>query len=262
MRIKVTIVGNSHVAALRRGWDLIQDDFDVDLQFFAANSTLFGQLSLNEKKSFGMHDTTSFKPKHVDFLKSQFGKTAIDLAASDAVVVAGQGIREKDFIRNLAKFSVDNIREAEGLPLLSEDAFHDFAKAIIQKSNMFEKWANWDCSKVFLLPSPIPLDGCPEDKEIYRVWAQFSATPNRNVEFLERFHAIVAKELAEQSISLVSPPWSVLGENGLTRKEYGGNARRLDQSLNNYKNDYHHMEAEYGAVVMRHLLEQVLAETT
>lgn len=44
---RVILVGNSHVAALRRGWDMIKNDQDinVDLKFFAANSPFMGSLS-------------------------------------------------------------------------------------------------------------------------------------------------------------------------------------------------------------------------
>lgn len=129
MSPRITLVGNSHVAALRRGWD---QGFDVDLQFFAANSTLYGQLELSSDKQFGMHELEKYHPRHVSFLKDHFGDVTVDLSSSDAVVLVGTGIRAKDFVRNLGRFSIDGLREIDGLPPMSRDAFDSFAPAIYQ----------------------------------------------------------------------------------------------------------------------------------
>lgn len=257
MNPRITLVGNSHVAALRRGWDHIKDGFDVDLQFFAANSTLYGQLELSKDKQFGMHDLKKYHPRHVSFLKDHFGDVTVDLSSSDAVVLVGTGIRAKDFVRNLSRFSIDGIRDIEGLPPMSREAFDSFAPSIYQKGPLPEYWMNWSGPRVYILVPPIPSVHCPIEDKRYKVWAQFGQTAQNNIGFLQHYHDIVRAELATQNVHLISQPWDILSENGLTRAQYHDGAKRLDETLEDYADDYHHMNPTYGAKVLRHVLQTV-----
>ena len=45
--------------------------------------------------------------------------------------------------------------------------------------------------------------------------------------------------------------------NGLTRAEYNDGAKRLDENLADYADDYHHMNPAYGAKVLQHVLQTV-----
>lgn len=201
-----------------------------------------------------------YHPRHVSFLQDHFGGAHVELTNSDAVVLVGTGIRSKDFVRNLSGFSIDGIRNISGLPSLSSDAFHAFAAEIFKKGQLPKEWLNWNSPRLFLLSPPIPSETCPENDKRYGTWARFGAQNERNIEFLQRYHDIVSGIMKQQNVTLITPPRSVQAQNGLTKSMFHTDAKRLNEQLPDYVEDFHHMNEHYGAEVLRHVLETVTAD--
>lgn len=259
MTKSILILGNSHVAALRRGWTDISGSFPgLDMMFFAANSKLFNQLEMSSERVFGALDESRYSAHHLKFLDQVFGSRSIDLNRFDLVLIVGRNANEVDFLRQFEGYSIDGVCERDGLPRLSEDAFARFSYEIALKRLPDERWHNWDHPGLAFLPAPVPRADCPEGDRRYDVWARYGASPATGLAFLKTYRAHVAKLYRDYGITLLSPPDEVYDENGLTRVEFGEDPMRLHPRGGTFEqSDFHHMNAEYGKIVLRHVLQEL-----
>lgn len=258
----------------------IQDSFPgVELSFFAANSSLFHELVLDQSGRFGIHDESKYKIRHARFLQNNFGSLTIDLKENDAVIMVGRNTRETDIISRFGTYAVDGVRDLPDRPRLSRAAFDDFARSIFETRRLGPEWRHWDQSHLFVLPPPAPRQAPPADMERYAPWAAFEKQAVNNIEFLNAYRDLVAKDLSDDGITLLHPPPEVVASTGLTLTQFSGNAEKLPAGTsassrlkaavkgavsNNSDNtlypedDFHHMNAQYGAIVLRHVLNNIL----
>lgn len=263
MRTRVLVVGNSHVAAVRNGWKLIGPEFPgFQVKFFAANSTLYQQLEFDDDLTFGIHRPARYDPQQVEFLRKSFRRLTIDMKAFDVVLVVGQNSNEVDFLRQFEGFSIDGVRERPDLPRLSQTAFAEFCDEIARKRLPPAEWHNWDSPKLYFMPVPIPRADCPIDSERYGIWARYGRDADTGLAFLKRYRERVALVYRSIGIQPIDPPDTVYDPCGLTRTEFGNFANKLAGRRMVYEDDdYHHMNAKYGAVVLRHALNSLPAGT-
>ncbi len=264
-KYRVLFLGNSHVAALYQGSLEIADEFDdIDLTFFAANSSLFNCLEMSEDQVFGVHDPELYSEKNLRFLDQGFGARQIDLKEFDHVVVVGRSSHEVDFLKQFESFRIDGVNERapqanapkRDLPYLSQAAFDAFCAEIARKRLPAPAWRNWSTPKVTFLPPPVPRADCPEADDRYGVWARFGANPEVGLAFLKLYRAHVARLYASHGISLLSPPDEVYDPCGLTRAEFGDDPERLHPRAGSFDNDdFHHMNTRYGVIVLRDILQ-------
>lgn len=292
MTRSILVLGNSHVAALRRGWLEISGEFpDTKLQFFAANSKLFNLMELSEDRVFGALSATSrgwqastrmlgvslinrlvrglgrgrnegkqrrYSDHQLKFLDQVCRRRAVNLKRFDHVVLAGRNANEADFLRQFEPFSIDGVRERPGCPSLSQPAFESFCREIAMKRLVEPEWRNWDHPRLAFLPAPTPRADCPGDDPRYEVWARYGANPATGLDFLKTYRAQVEALYREHGVTLLSPPDEVYDESGLTRVEFGEDPMRLHPRGGTFgQSDFHHMNTEYGKIVLRHVLQQL-----
>lgn len=257
MKTSILVLGNSHVAALRRAWADISKAFpEWEMQFFAANSKLFNQFEMDKTRVFGVHDESRYTPHQLKFLDQVFGRRTIDLKTPDIVLVVGRNSNEVDFQRQFEPYGIDGLCEAPDKPSLSYAAFSRFCHEIALKRLPDPMWHNWDEPRVAFLPAPIPCADCPEEDPRYDVWARYGADPLRGLAYLKTYRAHVEALYREYGITLLSPPDEVYDDSGLTRVEFGEAPIRLHPRAGEYEpSDFHHMNTDYGKVVLRHVLK-------
>ncbi len=294
---KVLILGNSHVAAIRRGWTQIAGEFQSwHLEFFAGNSKLFNKMTLDENKVFGAHGTTRLSPRQqtwltgmlgvrnvnrlerrlpldqdegsagysahqLKFLDQVFGRRTVDLRAFEIVILVGRNVNEVDFLRQFEPYSIDGLCEEAGKPSLSYSTFSRFCREIAMKRLPEPMWHGWDKPRVAILPPPIPCSDCPEDDPRYDIWARYGRDPLKGLPFLKTYRAHVEALYREYGLTLLTPPDEVYDDTGLTRPEFGEAPTRLHPRAGTFdESDFHHMGADYGAIVLRHVLRQLQAK--
>ncbi|PIE15006.1 MAG: hypothetical protein CSA68_08585 [Rhodobacterales bacterium] len=259
MTTKILIVGNSHVAAVRNGWKLIRKDSpDIRVKFFATNSTLYRQLSFDDKLCFGIHDPAQYSAHQVKFMQKTMRRLTIDMSGFDRVLMVGHNTNEVDFLRQFEGFSIDGVCPRPHLPRLSQAAFEAFCDEVIRRRLPAENWHNWTQPRLFCLPTPIPQADCPADHARYGVWARYGRDDFRGLAFLKQYRARVAKLYQQIGIEVIDPPDAIYEPCGLTRREFGQVANRLAGRRMTYaEDDFHHMNAKYGAIVLRHALQMI-----
>jgi len=253
MTRSILFAGNSHIAALRRGWSAVPDTSDV--QFFAANSKLFNALELDDDLIFGAHQADRYEPRQLKFLDQVFGRRLIDLKDFDDVVIVGRNSNEVDFLRQFEAYSIDGLCEDSDRPCLSQSAFARFSREIAQKRLPDAVWRGWDRPRLSFLPAPVPCANCPADDPRYDIWARYGADPARGLDFLKQYRRHAGKLYAEHGMTLLSPPDVVYDASGLTQTVFGDEPTRLDPRAGTFgASDFHHMGPRYGEIVLRHVL--------
>lgn len=250
-------MGNSHIAALRRGWAALAGDAGAhDVRFFAANSKLFNALELNRDLVFGVHRADRYEAHQLKFLDQVFGQRKIDLKDFDDVVIVGRNSNEVDFLRQFEPYSIDGLREDPARPALSQAAFARFCREIALKRLPDASWHGWDRPRLSFLPAPVPCADCPADDPRYAVWARFGADPVSGLGFLKQYRRHAAGLYGEHGMTLLSPPDDVQDANGLTRVSFGDEPARLHPRAGTFESsDFHHMGPRYGEIVLRHVLK-------
>lgn len=256
MTTKLLIVGNSHVAAMSQGWEMIASDFpDIEVSFYGANSTLFRLLAFQDGLNFGIHDRKDYKVRHATFIENMFGSLTVNMAEFDRVLVVGQNTNEVDYLRQFEGYSIDGRQPREGKPRLSESAFEAFCEGIAMKRMPAPGWQNWTDTKLHWLPVPIPREDCPLDSERYGVWARY-AEEGFGLPYLGAFRSKVREIYAKAGIEVLDPPAEIYAANGLTKAKFGKAPGKLQGTVTDYTDDdFHHMNGEYGAVILRDMLK-------
>jgi len=230
---KICILADSHAAALKRGWSLIQDDFPgTELTFFAGTSGEWNSLRVIDGKlvpeSAVLREQFARSAHHVTEIADDFDAyliCGIGLAISPALKFwLRQEKKEWPMLRTAVAWHISNINAAHVLAALREIT----AKPILLLAGPFQP-------RAFCLFSP------SINSE--------SAAAIRTI-FFEECEALAAKHEA----TFFPQPKKTWAPNGVTTKMRFANPDLLDG-----KEDRRHCTPEYGAIILTDILENALA---
>ncbi len=87
---RILIVGNSHVGALKLGWEQVRDNFPgAQVDFFAAQGSVFQQTRLDRTGTLALQKSHRDDEKCIRALKKLNGRTSVNLNDYDHVIRAG-----------------------------------------------------------------------------------------------------------------------------------------------------------------------------
>lgn len=237
--MRLCVIGNSHLAALRLGWPLVAPDHPwVQPRFYGASGMNMAALQQQGSRLVpGSPGLARWLHQTAD------GDDAIDLEAFDAVLLVGLNYH----------------------PSRRPDPRFSSAMRHMAILGQFEATL---CGRIFgqvraarpLIPihiMPTPLDrrapGSPP-------------RPGRAAALTRRLAgARAVLEQAHAPVRLVGQPLETIGEDGHTLDQYGIDAvglRRHGVFRTKGPEDYSHMGAAFGAVVLRHWLPHLAADGT
>lgn len=249
---RVAVVGNSHLGAIKLGWEQVAARHpELQVEFFAAPGTHYYRLEMFEPRKFGLPPgSSSGTGERLDRLN---GRRWIDLAAADVVVVVGREAGFNAAAGLLAEHDVDGLPEAgpELAPRrLSAAAFAAFADAIAARSGLVEHWRNWDRPRVHLLPRTRPAESAlrgaatPE----LRPWRRLARSPEKLLAGIDSYVDRLEAEMAAEGVVLLRQPAASLSAHGLTRENMTRGSLRIDGDVGHGEDDVSHANAEYGAL--------------
>ena len=235
--MKICIIGNSHVAALKLAWENHFDKRckkDNDITFFASRGKSLRSLKLENNKL--IPDSEHLKK---NLRATSGGKSFIDLASYDVFLLYGLGVRPY-YASNLfySKAVIDDS--------IKDYYFSTLAVKILKmiKSNPRKK--------VYIGHNPMP------NKNPYTV-TQFRESRNGHYQrgmFLvnERFFGALGTELLKQ-------PNKTISSCGMhTSTMYGKGALRLYDGKPFPQTDNSHMNEDFGKIWLDQFLSQVKNE--
>lgn len=256
---KIAIVGTSHVAALKLGWDEIASDHpDVSIEFLATKASNFGAFRLYGDLTFGLRKRSLQKKA---LLEKKYGKSSIELGKADAVLFAGVGSAFSRFSELISAVDVSGIRETGAPTLLSKESCDALLRGIVRDDLPEDSWRNWNGPPLFLSYPPIPTEDCGEivnESAMQRFgdWSRIVNNPAGLRPLLSLLFDIAEEELAKAGIRFLRQPEETRTEIGMTRPELKTGAARVGGEEFS-KNNFNHMNSQFGTLMLEQLLREV-----
>jgi len=243
---RVCVIGDSHVAALKKGWELIQPRYDgFELTFFAAPAHLAVDLDVAD----GRLVTSNEKLRQ--FLKlTSGGRTEIG-PDYDRIILCGFGL-------SLARLVAVYNREArvteimtvdEKLKSVSAEEFLALGRNQIYYTLAFQivaKLKKITQAPIFVVTNPMP--GATGREEFWGKLERNGDAPH----IVEAFLTVCERVCRETGTTFVPQPMKTRRDGIKTRRRYTLNAVRLTAGNND---DGQHMNAAYGAIVLAAALD-------
>lgn len=258
---RLLITGTSHVAALKAGWETITDrPAGLEVEFLAANSTEFPYFTLNAEGVFGFHQANKRSPKQVELARAVSGKLLQKVSDFSHVLICGQNFGQFQLLRLLGSYRIDGLREPDtSWPYLSDAAYRAFCLALALAPQEFPHdlvpgFAK--LCKVGVSPSPRRNEAIltdPDANPWFKVIGQF---PDGMAEAMALADAEIAQACAERGATHFAPPANCLTEHGFTKAEYSRGFVRISGTN---PVDHSHVNATYGAIRLRAILDWALA---
>lgn len=258
----ILVVGNSHAGALKRGWDTLesQDRRGADLAFFVSPSPIFSRLGF-KGTLFGAVEGIDLAPKQLDFLIEMNGKTTIDLAGYDHILLAGMGWPGTDEILSfLTRFAVDGLYEHALPQRLTQRGFDTLLRGAFARVVPDPNWAGTSLPPVTVLLRPMPSERIRvlTSQQIANrgYWAQARIAYDKMRPLLDRQTELAAAYYAEMGLTLLPQPEETRTPSGLTRAQF--EKASSGTSSNGYI-DVGHMNRDFGRICMTSFLDHVAA---
>lgn len=247
----IAVLGNSHVGAIRQGWDEIRDQHqDTDVTFFAAPNRLFDCMELGINKSFGILDPSTVDEENLDKIRALNSSLVIDLTEFDYVFMLRKSVNSRDILNLLASSDVEGIRETESTNLISLSAFNAYIDAEIQSNLPASGWHQWERGKFWIVECPrASEEGLESRKRLKPLLRDTSGIVEALTNASKRNHAA----LNAVEIGYVPQSQKTIADSGLTHAEFSRDSLRIN-SASHSDNDFAHMNAEYGRLQWKEIL--------
>jgi len=250
---RICIIGDSHVAALKNGWDEIAPQYPhVEVLYFAKPST-----SLMEVVREGSCITLGTR-KGKRFLRKTFGYEELDTSGVDAFLCAGMMTGVHGFIKMQLEHKLVGQTD-EASQFVSEAAYLAAYRDIYKNSvlaHVARTLAGSGVSKGF-----VTLDPC-RSAELLELgtWAAPVYEVLIAGGYGPKLSSLVKKAMEDilpDGFHYLPPLNEMLLDDLLTRKEFSSGSVRLRSEREHSERDIKHMNAEYGKRVLTAMLEQI-----
>jgi len=253
---KLAVIGTSHVACLKLGWDVVapeRPDWTVD--FFASTRPHFHLLRLTPDWRFELPEAEHGREEADLVRKWNGGRLGIDLAGYDTVLWCGFGRPLGRVLKVLGDADVEGLVEGGGGERLSRADFDRLCDEIAEDALPASEWLGRETPRLVMMCAPNPDESLDGGGGRHKPWVRLARRPGDKRAltgaFLDRYEAA----LAAHGVGLLRQPPETLGESGLTLARYGRESRRLDIERAHGASDHVHMNADYGAIVLRALID-------
>ena len=241
--MKIAILGNSHVGALRRGWDNIKNDHsDIELTFFAAARDTLNSLELEDTS------LVTKVPKTIKVLQlTSGGKDRIEIPEYDAYLVYSMRSRPV-FLGKSEPVSEDFLSE-----YYKEKTFFNIISKIRQITD----------KKIYLGHDPLLA------KSYEEIESQLGVDTDTEGEQMYNKAMCFVQDTVEElgNVELIRQPKTTMVRNCATIMEYtqGSERLRVDSNTKNLDNAFHsdndrtHMNNSYGEIYLKNFFDLLAA---
>ncbi|CAN5158672.1 hypothetical protein BH10PSE7_BH10PSE7_09620 [soil metagenome] len=253
----VCFVGDSHLGAIKRGWDKIATDtLAVDAVFFGApqpvSNTLTyrcGKLRLDDGQ---MHLVVSTAPN---------GGAVLDITPFDAIVFCGLGLTPLALFYLYKTYRGDFQRGADTAKhILSRAAYEAVCRGMYEDTQAVKlaRTIGEDMRKpAWLIPASYPSE--------LILWSRRKETVtdiinNEDEETIVEAFDSVLRDLSNSGINVLKQPPETKSSTAFTNQIYSTGSKRLTDEVELHDLDFVHMNADYGALVLK-VFVKMLAET-
>jgi hypothetical protein len=250
---RVCVIGNSHIAALKLGWDIIKDEYpQIDLTFFGSPRKNLGDLRVENGALVPGSEKTLKQLQRTSGGESEIVAGKFD---NFLIVALNFGVRRlEDLYRHYRSEEHKNAKGANHY--VSNACFLLAAKGHLRNTLAFEiagKLKQLTDNPIMFVPQPFPsanISGDPlwEDMIQYGDDAPIART------FIE-----IASELTANDEPVIQQPEETKSGEMFTKSELSKGSKRLTRNFNveHPDDDYWHMNQDYGAAVLRNAIRSI-----
>lgn len=241
---RICVIGDSHAAALKTGWDMIEADFPgVELIFFAAMAQHMEAIELAGRDLIATTDDLRTR-----WERTSAGRIAID-GTYDAYLLCGLGLKFQAAIQTLKALQTrarnGEIPKSEREQVFTAQLEEDLRSTLaIRIADLLRQITD---AAILFVPQPLPAEGGEESVK------PSSEGVERKRLMLARFEEICDRLAREKKASFLAQQKETRTEDLLaTRAGYALNPSRLASKKMGADRSY--MDGEFGAIVLRDAL--------
>ncbi|MCD2181236.1 hypothetical protein [Rhizobium sp. GN54] len=253
----ICVIGNSHIGALKLGWERLKGNYDHQLSFLGVPGAHFRKLAVQDGKVVA---TTQISQRY-------FSKTmdteAIALESYDAIIVvaAGLGLLKTmeltDRWRPYWLLDDGALGASAEFDLVSTKVFEELVAAKVRKSfahKFVSRISQQGAAAVLYMPTPLPSsDAKLRTQYTNPVLGLLTGAKGRELASVY-FDAV---EKVMRSERVMRPPAHILVDGAMTDSRYSRGSVRLDSESDHPEHDLQHMNADYGALILEAALDRL-----
>jgi len=247
---RICVIGDSHVGALKFGWDDLGPGLPgTDLSFFGTSGGTIGDIHVEDGRLVG-------KTQRVRdfFRRTSGGKEAVDPADYDGFVLVGMGVGLHALLRFYTRCHIDTHERYKGRYFISRDLFRAIAARLLSRRRSMHLHGllrGITDRPITIVTEPLPSEDFPAspayDAEIRSI---FSDGYDGDVAAIYE-EAIAA--LRAEGYAIVTQPDETRWTASLTRRQFSAGSRRSIGSQHS-EGECLHMNRLYGAAIVERLL--------
>lgn len=243
--MKICILSNSHIASLKQATDCTQPQTWVPT-YFGAGKTVLGDMTLSK-------DATALVPTSVE-AKRAIGKTSgqdqVIFDHYDAFFLYGLTAKTQTALNTFQKYQVFEHHVDSRASLVSEDVFR-----LAVRSQFSRTPAAKLLSLVARSGKPVVFSPAPFPSEVLVDLPEYSwlnsSEGSAAMLWINTLCEGLYKDMADAvGATLLLQPRETISSRGLTLREYGYGAKRLNGSAYDDAVDAHHMNARFGQIIL------------
>lgn len=247
--MKIAFIGNSHLAAIKLGWDRISEDHNAVATFYASGGTLLRRFEINDRTLSPSDDRVKAM-----FLRSA-GRDHI-VAEYDHYVLVGFG---SSVNRPMERLKTHKLRpmykKNDTAQLISDSCHRDLIYDELRGSvalRLFHAIRKLTAAPVTLLPDPYISHSVIENSD-YAHWH------HREVrEKVLKVYMTAVDEILRPHMATHFQPERTIYDGIFTRAEYSRGAVRLGSTdFNIPLNDVRHMNGDFGKEYLTDVLPSI-----
>jgi len=246
---RLSVIGNSHVGAIKDGWETIRPRWPgAEVDFFALAGHKFDFLAPDARRVLRLDPVSaSARPGMVASLEKINGRTEIDLSGAGVVLWVGLAHPLAAIADILARFDIDGLRATGVGRPMSPAAFEAICDALIDAALPGPAWRHWGAPRLIVLPRHAPGATWLEQNNAKALpWGPLAANPDGVAAALDLYYRRFESRLAAIGIGMFRQPTATLTPCGLTVGHFARGSMRL-KGVEHPETEVSHMNAEFGA---------------
>jgi len=253
----ICFVGNSHLAALKLGWESCSSQYaEVSVDFFGSQADDLNELDWNG------NSLVARSPRiRSNMAMTSGGMEGIVPESYRYVILCALGFGIHPLIATYAAYRSYAHREyAAAAYLTSEECLDESAFGVLESTTAISiiKKLKYSGVKVFLVPQPFPSIDIVRDSEA-TVWKTMYGSQDIERE-LVRYSRATEKLVEKYGFIIMEQPGETICGQMFTKSQYSRGSVRLTENFDvpHPEADRFHMNVGYGELVVENVIEAVI----
>lgn len=250
---RICFVGNSHLAAVKLGWDILASQYpDVQSVFFGASRRKMDGVAVEAGALIPTSEVIA-----ADIAKVSGGATSVRLSDFDLICLVGLQFGFLNLLGLIQRFRTYPMAALGNRSrLLSRASMKQAYRDRLEASfavKLARKIRSQSAVDLLLVQSPIPsFDLVSTDPWVNLPFDQVGSTIT---ETFGIYQEIVEAISVSEGICILPQPESTIGPSGLSKEEFTRGSSRLESEGQHRDDDFMHMNQRYGVVMLEPIME-------